>query len=131
MLNKYATIDTHRFPIVEVKFTGHKANDYNFSEYLEELKKVYSRHEELAIIFDASKAVFPGLKYQKMQGDWLKENEQIMKKYCSGTAYVITNNIIRGVLKTIFKFQKQPVPYHICRTTDDAEDWVNQQISGN
>lgn len=131
MTNKYAEINTENFPIVEVIFTGHKATDDNFTKYLEELKEVYSRHEKLSIIFDASNAVFPGLKYQKMQGDWLKENEEVMKKYCSGTAYIIVNTIIRGVLKTIFKFQKQPVPYHICSNIEEAELWINQQLSGN
>lgn len=131
MTKKYAVIKTEKFPIVEVIFTGHKATDEKFTHYLEELKDVYSKKEKLAIIFDATNAVFPGLKYQKMQGDWLEENEQMMKDYCVGTAYVITNTIIRGVLKTIFKFQKQPVPYHICGRLDDANGWVSQKLSGD
>lgn len=129
MNTKYASISREKFSIVKVTFTGEKANDDNFSNYLEELTEIYSKKEKLAIIFDARKAVFPGLKYQKIQGDWLKENEQLMENYCAGTAYVITNSIIRGVLKTIFKFQKQPVPYHVCSNLDEAEKWVKQKLS--
>lgn len=129
MINKYALIKREEFPVVVVKFTGHKATDENFAQYLEELKVLYAKKEKLAIIFDASNAVFPGIKYQKMQGDWLKENEQMMKDYCAGTAYVITNTIIRGVLKTIFKFQKQPVPYYICSDYVEANNWVSQKLS--
>ncbi len=128
MTKKYAFIKTDKFPIVVVEFTGNQATDDNFIQYLDELKELYAKKETLAIIFDATNAVFPGLKYQKMQGDWLKENEQMMKDYCVGTAYVITNTIIRGVLKTIFKFQKQPVPYHISGSLDEATDWVSKQL---
>jgi hypothetical protein len=129
MMKKYALIKTDKFPIIVVKFTGHKATDDNFIQYLDELKELYAKKETLAIIFDATNAVFPSLKYQKMQGDWLKDNEKMMKDYCVGTSYVITNAIIRGVLKTIFKFQKQPVPHHICGSLDEANDWVIQKIS--
>jgi hypothetical protein len=129
MMNKYALIKGEEFPLVMVEFTGHKATDENFAQYLAELKGLYAKKEKLAIVFDASNAVFPGIKYQKMQGDWLKENEQMMKDYCVGTAYVITNAIIRGVLKTIFTFQKQPVPYHICSDVVEAEGWANRKLS--
>ncbi len=129
MINKYALIKAEEFPVVVVEFTGHKATDENFAQYLEELNGLYAKKERLAILFDASNAVFPGIKYQKMQGDWLKENEQMMKDYCAGTAYVITNTIIRGVLKTIFKFQKQPVPYYICSDYVEANNWVIQKLS--
>ena len=128
-MKAYTVIKTENFPIIKVVFTGHKANDDNFRKYLDELTKIYSRKENLAIIFDATKAVLPGLKYQKMQGDWLKENEQMMKDYCVGTTYVITNTIIRGVLKTIFKFQKQPVPYNITGDIKEANKWVKYKLS--
>jgi len=66
-----------------------------------------------------------------MQSEWLKDNEESMKSFCVGTAYVLPNNLIRGVLKTIFKFQKQPVPYHICGNLDEAKVWISQKLSGN
>lgn len=45
-----------------------------------------------------------------------------MKNYCVGTAYVIPNLIIQNVLKAIFKFQKQPVPYIVCNEISEAEE---------
>ena len=130
-MKKYATVLTNNFPIVEVTFTGEKANHENFSQYLTELKEVYSAEENLAIIFDAKNAVLPGVAFQKMQADWLKENDQLMKEYCVGTAYVISNVIIRNVLKAIFKFQKQPVPYFVCSSLKEADNWVNNQFKLN
>jgi len=78
----------------------------------------------LAIIFDASKASSLGLSHQKLQVIWWKENEELMKNFCAGTAYIIPNAAIRGILKTIFSFQKQPVPYKIFETETEALTWV-------
>lgn len=128
-MNKYAKIDTREFPIVKVVFTGKAAKAENFHMYLDELKKIYESEEPLAIVFDATKAVFPGMSYQKMQAQWLKDNEQLMKNYCNGTAYVIPNPIIRNVLSAIFTFQKQPVPYRVCGSYEEASTWVKEQMN--
>ncbi|MEM9887606.1 MAG: STAS/SEC14 domain-containing protein [Bacteroidota bacterium] len=123
-MKKYAEVDTSNFPEVRITFTGEKANDENFEQYLQESRQTYDRAEGLAMIFDASNATVPGIKYQKQQADWLKENEDLMKTYCKGTAYVIPNPIIRTVLKGIFAFQSQPVPYKVTASVEEAQQWI-------
>lgn len=127
-MKKYAEIDQSEFPIVKVVFTGEAAQEDNFPLYLEEVRQSYDGKTALAIIFDASKAVFPGIAYQKMQAKWLKENQQLMKDFCKGTAYIIPNIIIRNVLQAIFAFQIQPAPYLVCSTYQEAESWVKKQL---
>ena len=127
-MKKYAEIDSSNHPNIKVVFTGEQANDDNFLFYMQEVKAVYEQKQKVAIIFDASNAVMPAIKYQKMQGDWLKENEQLMKDYCLGTAYIIPNLIIRNVLKAIFTFQKQPVEYLVCKNIEDANIWVKNKL---
>ena len=128
-MKKYAEIDSSEFPIIKVCFTGEAANAENFPLYLNEVKQTYAAKQSLAIIFDATKAVMPAIKYQKMQAQWLKENEQLMKDYCKGTAYVIPNRIIRNVLSAIFAFQKQPVPYKVCSKLSEANNWINEELA--
>lgn len=130
-MKKYAEVDSSTNPIIKVAFTGEHANDDNFPFYMQEVKDVYEQKQKVAIIFDASNAVLPAIKYQKMQGDWLKENEQLMKDYCLGTAYIIPNLIIRNVLKAIFTFQKQPVDYLVCKTMNEAEFWTKEQLDND
>lgn len=127
-MDKYAEIDKSAFPVVLVTFTGNNAQDDNFPFYLEEVRQSYDHKNYLAIIFDATNAVFPGMSYQKMQAQWLKDNEQMMKDFCKGTAYIIPNVIIRNVLKAIFVFQKQPVPYLVCNDQQEAEAWIKTQL---
>jgi len=127
-MKKYAEIDTAEFPTIKVVFTGEAANAENFSTYLNELRGSYVSKQPIAIIFDASNAVLPGIKYQKMQAQWLKDNEQLMKDYCKGTAYIIPNLIIRKVLSAIFTLQKQPVPYKVCSNFTEAVNWVKSRL---
>jgi len=127
-MKKYAEVDSTAFPIIRVVFTGEAANSENFPLYLNEVKQSYQSKQTIAIIFDATKATLPGVRYQKMQANWLKENEQLMKDFCAGTAYVIPNRVIRNVLSAIFAFQKQPVAFKVCRDNAEAENWVKGQL---
>ncbi|MCH6199516.1 STAS/SEC14 domain-containing protein [Aquiflexum sp. LQ15W] len=124
-MDSYAIIDESNFPIIRIRFTGNKSTDQNFQTYLDQTKACYRLEKRLAIIFDASDAAIPSLSHQKMQANWLKENEQLMKEFCAGTAYIIPNAAIRAILKMIFSFQKQPVPYKIFESEPEANTWVN------
>ncbi|MEM0994286.1 MAG: STAS/SEC14 domain-containing protein [Bacteroidota bacterium] len=123
-MEQYATIDSSGFPKVIISFKGNKADDANFTTYLEKTKALYDKKQKLSITFDATHATIPALKYQKQQADWLKDNRALMEDYCKGTAYVIPNPIIRNVLKAIFALQKQPVPYKTVSSLDEAAAWV-------
>ncbi len=129
-MDPYATVDETRFPLVRITFTGNKSNDQNFKTYLDETKACYRHEEKLAIIFDASNAGVPSLSHQKMQADWLRENRKLMEDYCAGTVYIIPKPAIRAILKVIFSFQKQPLPYKIVEHESEAAEWVKGLDSG-
>ncbi|NBC24901.1 MAG: STAS/SEC14 domain-containing protein [Bacteroidetes bacterium] len=130
-MKRYATVDSTSFPLILVRFTGEKATDENFPLYLKEVEASYDRENRIGILFDATQAPFPGLKYQKMQAQWLKDHKSLMQNYCAGTAYVIPNLVIRNVLKAIFALQKQPVPYTVCANMEEAEEWLKTQLQAS
>lgn len=122
---KYANFHYHKYPVVIVEFTGEPSTDENFKEYLEELSDLYTKNAAFSLIFDATNASLPGFRHQKMQADWLKKMEDMMKEYCLKTAYIIPNSVVRTILKSIFKLQKQPVPYKVVRDMKEAMIFVN------
>lgn len=128
-MEPYAIVNETNFPVIQIKFTGNKSTDENFQAYLEANKMSYRFNKKLGIIFDASHASIPSFKHQQMQAAWLKENKNLMLNYCVGTAYIIPNSAIRAVLKMIFSFQKQPVPYEIFAKEDEAQAWINNQLN--
>jgi hypothetical protein len=129
MMNPYAIVDDSAFPEVIITFTGERADDDNFTKYLQDVLALYDRKEPLGLIFDASNATTPNVKYQKQQADWLRDQKDLMQNYCKGTAYVIPNPIIRTVLKGIFVFQTQPVPYKVVKTLEEAQAWIRTEFS--
>jgi len=127
-MKKYANITSSEAHKFIVTFTGEVADHENFPFYLDELDQMYDRKEKVGIIFDATKAVFPGLTYQKMQAQWLKDNAQKMTDFCVGTAYIIPNMLIRNVLKAIFTLQKQPVAFIVCKEAKEADAWLEARL---
>ena len=124
----YADFDQSNFPLVTITFGAVKANEENFQAYLDEMSRLYERKEPLIIIFDATNATFPGIKYQQRQAKWLADHRKTMETYCMGTAYVIPNDIIRTVLKAIFSLQQQPVPYEIFATPEGGLAWARSRL---
>jgi hypothetical protein len=128
-MKTYASIDESGFPVIRIEFTGEKSTDENFQHYLNATEACYRHQSKLGILFDATNASIPSLRHQQLQADWLKKHEGLMKEFCVGTAYVIPNIAIRAILKMIFSFQKQPVPYEIFEKIADAESWVRRQLN--
>ena len=126
----YAEISTTEFPLVIVRFTGEKANNQNFKEYLSHLDEVYLRRQKIALIFDATNASLPGLKYQKLQASWLKANTPLLKEYCLGTAYIIHSSAVKAILRMIFFLTPQPVPYNLFIEEEGARAWVGSLFQG-
>ena len=125
----YAIINDQDAPVITVSFTGNQATDENFAKYLDQIEFLYTRQAQICLIFNAEKAVLPNRKYLQQQAIWLKEKEQLMRKYCRGTAYVIQTPMIRWALKAIFSLQTQPVAYTVVKTQHAAEEWARKQMN--
>ncbi len=128
MSEQYVRFDRKEFPLIKMTFTGEAPNDDSFMAYLDGLKANYDRRENIVLLFDASNAGLPTLKYQKQQANWMKENDELIKKYCAGIAYVVPQIVIRGALKMILKFYNNPVPFQVFESLEEGEAWLKDQL---
>lgn len=126
---EYATFDEGQFPIVTITFTGTKSTDDNFRNYLNRIRNIYHKQMRFVLIFDATNASIPGVKHQLMQASWLKENNELIERYCLGTVYIISNVLVRGILRSIFALQKQPCPYIVVEKRGDASVFVEEKFA--
>lgn len=126
---EYAVFDKNKFPIVSITFTGIKSTDDNFRDYLNQIKNIYDQQMPFILIFDATNASLPGFKHQLMQANWLKENDSLIKTYCLGTVYIISNSLVRGILKSIFALQKQPCPYLVVGNIESANSFIEVSLA--
>jgi hypothetical protein len=50
------------------------------------------------------------------------------KRYCAGTAIVLSSSIIRGVVTAIYWLTPPVYPYTLCSTDDEARAWATKQL---
>lgn len=124
----YAEVDRVVEGILTVRFTGAPSTDRNFEGYLNEVRDRYRDAGTIGVLFDASRASLPHYRHIKMQADWLKTHWELMKTQCAGTAYVIPNGMVRGILNMIFTLQNQPVQYEVVSKKADAEVWLRERL---
>jgi hypothetical protein len=126
---KYASFDRETLPLITITFTGKPENEDNFSEYLDGLAANYQFKVPIALVFDASEAALPKIKYQRLQAQWMNENEGLIKNYCKGIAYVVPSLLLQRVLQFIFSIQNNPVPFKVFRNLKEAQTWALEQVS--
>ncbi|MFT6965255.1 MAG: hypothetical protein ACJAT1_000460 [Marivirga sp.] len=110
----------------KITFTGKKANRITFQQYLDDLELCYMEKTPMVMLFDATKAKVPSLYLQKKQSDWMLIHWKMIRTYCLGTAYVIDRWAIRVVLRIIFYFTNQPVPFNVFDNEEKAIRWLNR-----
>ena len=125
---EYALFDRTQAPIYIVTFTNTSANDDNFQTYLRELEKNYSSETPMTVIFDARQAKIPSWKHQQMQASWLKAKRSLIQEHCAGIAYVISNPILKNVLKVILSLQSMPADFTVTKDLDEAKKWCKAKL---
>jgi hypothetical protein len=117
-------VDDSRFPLVVATYDG-AVTDAEFDEYLKEItEKTFARPTRSVVIVDATRAVRPNPLQRKRQAEWLKTQEAALKKTNLGTAFVISNALIRGGLTAIFWIAPMPTPTTVVATYAQAEEWA-------
>jgi hypothetical protein len=127
-MHRYAEVDTTDHPMVIVTFTGQKATEENFSLYLKEVEQCYQNKDKIVIIFDGRKATFPGLRFQRMQAEWLKKNQAMVATLCMGTIYIISSIWISLALRMILFLQPQPTEFTIVSSLSQAMNWAVEKL---
>lgn len=122
------TIDDSRHPLVLVTFAG-TATDAEFQSYLERMETlVLQRRETNCTILDASRAGDTPAKQRRMQAEWLKRNDALLKAYSVGTAFVITSPLVRGLLTAILWLTPMPTAHVVVASIDEAEAWARARL---
>lgn len=128
-MNNYAHFDRSTFPLIVVRFSGVRETDENFAAYLDGLYENYNSKKPFALVFDATEAANPNLKYQQRQAKWMKTHEALIKEYCLGVAYVMPNTLLRIALRLIFGIQNNPVPFKVFAKLEDGKNWAEELIA--
>lgn len=129
MSEVYANFKREEFPLIVIEFTGVKENVHNFQSYLKGLEENYVSKKDLALVFDARKALSLNPVYQLKQAMWMQKNRTMIKTYCKGIAYVVPQAVMRKVLQFIFNISPNPVTFKVFEDFDEATAWAKQRLN--
>ena len=124
----YAIFDYSELPLIKIEFTGEKATDENFENYLEETAAIQSKTERYISIIDTSKASYLEAKYRIMQGKYLEENNERIQRQAIAIIFVAPSFLHRTVLKAIFLVKPYPSPVFIVSNKEEAIEKANQLL---
>ena len=114
--------------IFRVKFEG-PHTDAEFLEYLAESSRhVHARTGRTVALVDARKAAPMSARQRKQQADWQRKHERILRENTAGTAFVVSNAVIRGLLTAIFWLQPLPHEHLVTQSMAEAEGWCRARL---
>lgn len=104
------------------------ASEPEFDAYLARLDQLMVRGTYGTILDASAAGRTPPMQRQK-QATWLKERAATLKQNQVGTAFIITNPIIRGVLTAIMWIQPMPNPHAVVGSRAEALAWVTKRLA--
>lgn len=119
--------DDSRWPLVDVSFHGNLV-DADFERYLAFLERCHSKRQTWALLLDGTNVRGVSAMQRRRMADFLHDHEELARRHCAGTAFVLDSPLVRGTLTAIFWFQKQPTPYVIVGRREQALSWLFEQI---
>lgn len=120
-------VDVTGFPLVVVTYEG-MVDDAEFDAYLAELDRHVLRRQRCAFVFDARNAGRSPATQRRKQAEWMKANDEVLRSYSAGYAFVISSPLVRGALTAILWLQSLPAPFTVVATFSEAERWARAQL---
>lgn len=124
----YAIFDYSELPLIRIDFTGEKATDDNFADYLEETAAISLKAERYISIMDTSKASYLTAKYRISQGKYLEKNKEHIAKKAIAAIFIAPSFLHRTVLKAIFIVKSYPSPVFIVTSKEEARQKVDELL---
>jgi hypothetical protein len=118
-------LDTSQWPFVFTKFDGDQSPD-ELDAYIERIDEVHARRQ-LYVGVSFLKRYTSDRKAIARVGRWLKEAEEVQRRYCVAVGMINLSGGFRFVLGAIFLLKPMPCPYHVTKSFDEAVDFVREQ----
>lgn len=116
----YATIDESNLPIVLITFGEKEPTREEFDEYLNAMYDIYARRQPVCFVFDATKVKYLGSEFRIRQGNWLKQNKELIGEVQRCLIFVIPNMMVRFILDAVLLITSLPAPYVVVKSVEEG-----------
>lgn len=117
------SVDERYWPLVLYRFSG----DVPLAElerYLARQDEMLGRKQLTGSVVLTENVKMWDTQVLRRQAQWIKTNEELLRRYSVGVGLVIHSPIVRGMLKAILWIQPMPQPYIVCASVDEALQWL-------
>ncbi len=121
-------VDERHWPLVVYRFSGRVSME-EMDSYLARQDALLARHQLTLSLVLATETKLWDPPVMRRQADWIKLNQELLRRYSIGAALVIHSPIVRGMLKAILWIQPMPQPYAVFSTVEGALGWLRDQVA--
>jgi len=80
--------------------------------------------DKVIVIVDASVSLLPPPDARRVQAEWMRANQELLRKVTRAVGFVFPNPWIQGCVGTIFALMPLPIPMTSHGTLEQALDWA-------
>ncbi|MCS6900392.1 MAG: hypothetical protein NZX77_11585 [Polyangiaceae bacterium] len=121
-------LDDKEFPLLRVRFSSNWTQQ-DFDGYLARYLAQLQKRQPFAAVFDATQSRAPSATERRQQAEFLREHEALLRRYCTGVAFVIASPTIRGALTAIFWIQPPFFEYVVVSSVAEGTAWARQRLA--
>ncbi len=121
------SVDERYWPLVLYRFSG----DVPLAElerYLARQDELLGRKQPTGSVVLTENVKMWDTQVLRRQAQWIKTNEELLRRYSVGVGLVIHSPIVRGMLKAVLWIQPMPQPYIVTASVDEALKWLRDRF---
>lgn len=120
-------VDEKLWPLVVFRYEG-PLSMQDLEALVARLSEILARREPYVAIVDGRKSQGMTPEQRQHQADWMKRNDAQLRKYCLGSAFVVTSALARLTLNVIVVLKPPPLPYTVVSTLEAAAVWAADRL---
>jgi len=119
----WATFYYTYWPVVYITLSG-DITTQDYDQFKNEFMSLYDRQQVFQVIIDTTGVGSVGMSYLSKQASFMKTTEAQSRKYLRRMAIVMTDPLIKMLLKSLFCLRKPVVPVKVVNSSDEAYTWL-------
>jgi hypothetical protein len=127
MASQFARFDASAWPLVTVIFEGAPTDD-EFDACLAQFDVIFQRGARVAFVIDASDGAAISATQRRRAAEWIGARSRAIRDQCAGVAFVVTSQVVRGVITAIFWVQPLPAPWTMEVRRTSAFAWARDKV---
>ncbi len=123
----YASFSSYTPNVVYIKFSATEPSEKEFDEYLNNMQEILNAKKRTVLVFDSTETKYLSSDLRIKQGNWIKKNQDELRKHIIGGAFIIPSMVMRVVFNCILAIQKLPYPHTVVSNKEDALKWAMEK----